>query len=93
MSSNETSATISSTTSTTNEDKGTKINQKKPLQSTNCLNTNIELDFDNEIVYKSIPSDSTTYMGPPPLTKRLNIELENRGITNYLDCRPININK
>lgn len=90
MSSTQTSCTISSSR---NEDKNTKINKKKPMLSTSCLNSNIELDFDNEIVYKSIPSDSTTYMGPPPLTKRLNIELENRGISNYLDCRPININE
>lgn len=82
MSSIQTSSTISSSTK---EDINTKINQKKSVLSTNCLNTNIELDFDNEIVYKSIPSDSTTYMGPPPLTRRLNIELENSSRTLIFD--------
>ena len=33
---------------------------------------NIESNLDNEIIL----INSTTYMGPPPLIRRLNIELE-----------------
>lgn len=46
------------------------------------FNPNLEVDLDNEIIYKSIPVNLDLHdvprekIFPPPLTKRLNIELE-----------------
>ncbi len=46
------------------------------------FNPNLDVDLDNEIIYKSIPVNLDLHdvprekIFPPPLTKRLNIELE-----------------
>lgn len=46
------------------------------------FNHDLEINLDNEIIYKSIPCTVDTHdvpiekLTPPPLTKRLNIELE-----------------
>ena len=46
------------------------------------FNNDLEINLDNEIIYKSIPCTVDTHdvpiekFTPPPLTKRVNIELE-----------------
>ena len=71
-----------------------KKNIKKPEVTKLSINNNInnindelnfEVDLNSETIYKSIPIQSNAYMGPPPLTKRLNIELENTPRTNIFD--------
>tara|TARA_B100000902_G_scaffold400037_1_gene474883 strand:- start:8582 stop:8842 length:261 start_codon:yes stop_codon:yes gene_type:complete len=57
----------------------------KESKTCSYSNPNVEINLDSEIIYKSTFSDSNTYMGPPPLTKRLNIELENNPMKNIID--------
>lgn len=77
-----------------NEKKNIKKPELTKLSINNNINNNInntndvlnfEVDLNSETIYKSIPIQSNTYMGPPPLTKRLNIELENTPRTNIFD--------
>ena len=89
---------MSSDMQVSNEKSNTNINEKKKIKKpeltklsiNNNINNindelNFEIDLNSETVYKSIPTQSNTYKGPPPLTKRLNIELENTPRTNIFD--------
>ena len=63
------------------------INQKTP--HVKKYNANFEMNLDNNIIYKSISKLDLDHIPledrfPPPLTKRLNIELENNILENNI---------
>lgn len=75
-------ATSSVSSSTSSKSSTPSQSSQSGEKLLDIFNHDLEINLDNEIIYKSIPCTVGTddvpieKLTPPPLTKRLNIELE-----------------